>query len=287
MRSGRKTYIALGGAIILASGVALAQIPNAGFEQWINGEPDGWKTNNFPGFLTPITQSSSSHSGTSATQGEVDSIAGTPFGPVLVSGPTGRGFPDPQRHANLSGFYRFTRMESDVMAVIVGMMRNGNTIGGGGVALGPAATYTAFTIPISYDSTGAPDTCAIAAAIYGDSTGSTPHIGSAFLLDDLAFSGVSGVDDHGLQPSEFTLDQNYPNPFNPTTTIRFSLPGESNVNLGVFNILGEKVATLVNKPMSAGSYSVPMDATNLSSGAYFYRITAGNFVETKRLLVIR
>ncbi len=282
-----KIYLAMVTALIAAPLIVMAQIPNPGFEQWTNGNPDGWYTNNFPPVLITITQSSTSHSGSSAAQGAVVSVAGTPFGPVLISGPTGRGFPDAQRHAFLTGFYRFAATAGDVMAVLVGMLRNGNTIGGGGVLLGPAASYSAFTVPISYDSTGAPDTCSIAATIYGDSTSAPPHVGSVMLLDDLSLSGINGVDDHGLHPSNFTLGQNYPNPFNPTTTITFSLPQESDVNLGVFNLLGERVATLANKRMQAGSYTLPFDARYLASGTYFYRITAGSFVETKRMLLVK
>lgn len=287
MRKSCRTPLSLSIAIISISFTARAQIPNAGFEQWTGGEPNGWRTNNLSGVLTTITQSSSSHSGASAVQGQVASIAGNPFGPALLSGTTGRGFPDSQRHASLTGFYRFTSTAGDVMPVIVGMLHNGITIGGGGVVLGPAASYTAFTIPISYNSTDTPDTCTIAVAIYGDSSGSTPHVGSVFLLDDLSLNGVSEVDDRSVHASGVALDQNYPNPFNPTTTITFSLPQEGDVNISVFNLLGETVATLAKGRMQAGIHSLPFDARDVASGIYFYRIEAGNFAATKKMLLIK
>ena len=88
-------------------------------------------------------------------------------------------------------------------------------------------------------------------------------------------------------PTRFTLMQNYPNPFNPSTTIRFGLPERSRVRLTVYNALGEQVAQLIDGDREAGYYSVTFDAVGLASGVYFYRITAGAFVETKRLLLIR
>jgi hypothetical protein len=89
--------------------------------------------------------------------------------------------------------------------------------------------------------------------------------------------------DLGL-PKSYNLGQNYPNPFNPSTIINFSLPKESNVNLKIFNLLGEEIISLVNNEyMSAGSYSYKFDAPTLASGAYIYRIAAGDFVQTKKM----
>ena len=88
-------------------------------------------------------------------------------------------------------------------------------------------------------------------------------------------------------PDRFELLQNYPNPFNPSTTIEFMIPKESNVNIGVYNILGQLVTTLVNERRKAGSYSVPFNARNFTSGTYFYRITAGSFVDTKKMLLLK
>jgi hypothetical protein len=88
-------------------------------------------------------------------------------------------------------------------------------------------------------------------------------------------------------PSSYELKQNYPNPFNPTTNITYSIPEVSDVTLEVYNALGQKVSTLVNTRMSAGSHTVKFDAGNLTSGVYFARITAGNFVTTKKMLLLK
>ena len=99
--------------------------------------------------------------------------------------------------------------------------------------------------------------------------------------------GLTDVQSTDQLPTEFALFQNYPNPFNPTTNIKFDLPKESNVTLKVYNILGEEVATLVNKVMPAGHQVVTFDASRLASGMYIYRIQAGNFVQVKKMLLMK
>lgn len=96
-------------------------------------------------------------------------------------------------------------------------------------------------------------------------------------------------DEEGLtSPDEFKLSQNYPNPFNPTTNIAFKLGSASNVTLSVYNVLGQKVASLLtNRKMSAGSHIVGFDASQLSSGIYFYRIEAGSFVQQRSMTLIK
>jgi hypothetical protein len=91
----------------------------------------------------------------------------------------------------------------------------------------------------------------------------------------------------GVQPQAFRLGQNYPNPFNPATKIQYSIPASSFVTLKVFDVLGREVATLVNGEQGAGSYSADFDATNLADGPYFYRIQAGNFSETKKMMLLK
>lgn len=90
-----------------------------------------------------------------------------------------------------------------------------------------------------------------------------------------------------VQPSEFALSQNYPNPFNPSTTINYQLAQKAKVELRVYDMIGKEIASLVNEVQDAGYYKVQLDANNLASGVYFYRIKAGKFTETKRMILIK
>ena len=88
-------------------------------------------------------------------------------------------------------------------------------------------------------------------------------------------------------PNDFSLSQNYPNPFNPTCNINYSLPKESFVTLSIYNILGTKVKELLNEKKIAGNYSIEFNADNLPSGIYFYRLQTENFIETKKMILLK
>jgi hypothetical protein len=88
-------------------------------------------------------------------------------------------------------------------------------------------------------------------------------------------------------PGKFELSQNYPNPFNPSTIIAYSLPEKANVELKVYNVLGETIATLVNQQQLAGEYKVDFDAKSLSSGVYFYTLKVGNYLKTKKMILLK
>ncbi len=93
--------------------------------------------------------------------------------------------------------------------------------------------------------------------------------------------------EEGTVPEEYSLMQNYPNPFNPSTTIQFSIPAEEFVSLSVFNSLGEKVSTLVSENLNAGTYKFDWNAADLPSGIYFYKLQAGGFVESKKMILMK
>jgi hypothetical protein len=90
-------------------------------------------------------------------------------------------------------------------------------------------------------------------------------------------------------PQEFLLEQNFPNPFNPNTKIRYSIPSMTKVELKIYDILGREKATLVNEFEPEGKYEVEFSLTgkNLSSGVYFYKLTAGNFSSVKKLIILK
>jgi hypothetical protein len=133
--------------------------------------------------------------------------------------------------------------------------------------------------------------------------------GSVSILEDYVIVGASGDHDNGLNsgsayiyhgfvpvnvddeqsgnPTHFSLMQNYPNPFNPKTKINYQIPKISFVTIKIYDVLGNEIATLVNEENSGGSYYVEFDATALPSGVYFYQLKAGNFIETKKMVLLK
>lgn len=90
-----------------------------------------------------------------------------------------------------------------------------------------------------------------------------------------------------FMPNEFSLSQNYPNPFNPNTNISFSLPKATNVKITVYNAIGKEISVLVNGNYEAGLHTISWNANNISSGMYFYKMEAGNFTATKKLVLMK
>ncbi|MFZ1517970.1 MAG: YCF48-related protein [Ignavibacteriaceae bacterium] len=112
-----------------------------------------------------------------------------------------------------------------------------------------------------------------------------------YRLKQIDFNGIfeysNEIEAEIISPKSFALEQNYPNPFNPTTSIQYAIASSQYVQLKVYDILGNEVSTLVNEVKSAGTYQIIFDASDLSSGTYFYRLQAGSFVETKKMILLR
>ena len=117
-----------------------------------------------------------------------------------------------------------------------------------------------------------------------DVVGATDSGGGGFAI---VLSTANEDENFNELPQKITLGQNYPNPFNPTTTITFDLAKQEQVRLEVFDLLGRKVATVVDGMKTAGSHQVRFDATNLSSGMYLYRLSAGDVSEVRRMVLSR
>jgi hypothetical protein len=272
-----------------------AQVPNGDFESWAGGEPTGWYTNNIG--YTLITQSSDVHGGSSAVRGDNVMAQTIVLQPLLISGLIGgHGFPISERYANLTGYYKLNAVGADNLSIVVAPFKNGQVIGVGAFQYFAASTYTLFTIPIYYSNNQTPDSCQISITI-GNNSGPV-NLGSYFLLDDLAFSGIAAdVDDEGNAPYKFALEQNYPNPFNPSTTVRYSLPAESFVSIKVYNITGKEITTLINESQTAGEYQITFsskggsasggEAYSLASGVYLLRMSAGEFNSTIKMNLLK
>ena len=114
--------------------------------------------------------------------------------------------------------------------------------------------------------------------------------GSAWVISSKSsytYAPATAMNDDWSSINSFSLSNNFPNPFNPLTKISYTIPKRSNVNIKVFNLLGSEVSELVNGEVEAGSYDIEFNAANLPSGVYFYRIHAGSFIDTKKMLLLK
>ncbi len=118
------------------------------------------------------------------------------------------------------------------------------------------------------------------AVAFGGSGNSGIYADGSALLTEISPAG-------NYIPEKYKLEQNYPNPFNPVTTISFSIPKNQNVTLKVYDVLGKEAATLVNQELTTGQYNVTLNAGSLGSGIYFYTLSAGDFTETKKMLLVK
>jgi hypothetical protein len=140
-------------------------------------------------------------------------------------------------------------------------------------------------VPFLYYGSGVPDNCILQIQLARAGGGSV-SVGSYWLVDDLALTGVNSVGEQAA-PAEFALEQNYPNPFNPLTLVTYQLPAASQVRLSVYNLLGQEVAVLVNERQDPGRYTVKFDAGSRPSGLYLYRLQADGFVQTRSMTLVR
>ncbi len=178
--------------------------------------------------------------------------------------------------------------------VLLGGDFNVKIISDGDIRMGVARLTSDGTIDNSFDADGmsysmqgkigksmafSPDSALV---IVGTSNNSGFYI-AKFLTHSL----TTDIEDDRTVSNSFVLNQNYPNPFNPSTTISYSLPVQSEVEIKIYDTLGKEVAALVNEIKSAGNYSVRWNASSLSSGVYFYRISAGSYTQTKQMLLMK
>ncbi len=114
----------------------------------------------------------------------------------------------------------------------------------------------------------------------------TPHI-TLGMVGTITATNPNAVNSDENNPNKFQLSQNYPNPFNPSTKIKFTIPEESQVSVKIFNALGQEVSTILNNVVTSGTHSVDFNASELTSGIYFYKITAGKLTATKKMLLLK
>ena len=145
----------------------------------------------------------------------------------------------------------------------------------------PDSSNTHYWASLCFDNYGS----VYAAGIYNYNISTFNYFSNFFISKLSQTLGITNIS-NGI-PDKFSLSQNYPNPFNPSTNIKYQIAKNSFVTLKVFDILGKEIATLVNEKQNSGTYESTFDARGLTSGVYFYRLTAGDFSETKKMLMIK
>jgi hypothetical protein len=292
-------YIFAISLIFTFTSFAQNEILNSGFENWSNGKPNHWLSTNIPNNIaTNVSQTSDANTGSFAITGEVQTVFDADYSPGIFTGynesVVETGFPVTQKFASFTGYYKFIRGgnildEFHIVATLTNQSGSGR-IAEAEMDLPPAADYTFFEIPFVYDPENLnldPEVIHVSIAIDETPDGEI-NLGSNFFIDDLGVNGTTDIELSGNNiPSDYLLKQNYPNPFNPSTAIDFSIPDPGFATLQVYNMLGEKVATLFNKFLSAGSYSALWDFSNLPSNTYIYRLTINNFSSSKKMILMK
>jgi hypothetical protein len=121
----------------------------------------------------------------------------------------------------------------------------------------------------------------------GKSNNETSEVTGGFLAGIIILNSVTSINDNQNKPLSYELYQNFPNPFNPTTKIKYSIARASYVKLKIYDIIGSEVAELVNEEKPIGSYEVWLDGSKLASGVYIYRLQAGSFINTKKMILLK
>jgi hypothetical protein len=186
-----------------------------------------------------------------------------------------------------NGGATWTSQSSGTLATLIGVhftdANTGTAVGGGGTIL---RTTNGGTTWINQSS----GTTNSLLGVYFTNTNTGIAVGENGTILRTTTGGIRVTDVKDIVsalPNQFALEQNYPNPFNPATVISYELPVTSNVRLIIYDVLGREVQTLINEHQNAGNHSVTLDAGNLPSGVYFYRLQAGSYNATKKLLLLK
>lgn len=270
---------------IVTSASAQNFLKNPGFETWNGKLPASWKTDTISASKSTVV-----HGGAAALRITHSSFLGVPF----MGGASQDSLPVTGTTFSLKGWYQFYPDTGDAIEIIV-LLRglSGGTrqnVGAGGIEFYAKKTvYTAFAIPVYVAQNSTPDTASVSILTFPDTVSGNFHLGTYALFDDFVLDNtVTDVKNNAFaKPSDYSLSQNYPNPFNPSTEIEFAIPKGLHVTLKVYDIMGQEIETLVDEQLPQGRYKKSFDASRLSSGMYLYKIQAGNYVEVKKMTLVK
>jgi hypothetical protein len=284
------------------NGSLAQEIPNGDFEEWATClcDPPYWNTNNYyppPLECLQVFPGIPPYSGDFCVEGIVDTCTElTVLRPPLIQS---YDIPLNSRPEALRGYYKYFPIGEDLFAASIQMFFDNNLIGEGTIESRQLVSdFTEFIINIDYTTNDIPDVAIIQFTIDSSTTSNKLHQGSKWYIDYLSFGPLSAVDAEQTDvPYTFYLYQNFPNPFNPSTKIKYSVPYSSKVVIKVFDILGNEIETLVNEEKPAGTYEVEFNISSISgsvsakggyaSGVYFYQLRTNEYVETKKMILLK
>ncbi len=265
--------------LTLITVASIAQIPNPSFENWTSGNPNGWTDGNsfLPG---TTTESNNAHAGAHACS--LNSSGG--MGGFVQTGTSiyDTYFSQPGNFVALNGWYILNSVSGEGIYVSV-QNKSGNSSNGSGnyQSTSSTAVYKQFSACMTGE-TATTDSTSISITL----TGSPTHTGAYVIVDDLSFgSCVNAVE---AIPDRVTLESSYPNPASTIFNIIYSIPTSGIVSVGLFDLSGRKLETLLNGiKQTSGRYKIPVDVSALANGIYIYSITVDGETFSQKLSVIR
>lgn len=271
-----KTLLLICSLLIAVAGFSQNPVPNSGFENWTNNEPDNWLTLNIPGVAVSCQQTNISQSGSSALKGIVVPMAGGFLWPpyVVSTNQAGDPFPVDQSYSNLSFYYQLDlKGNAEFFEATVAIADGSdNGIAGGNAEFFSNANTGVFTlanVPITYIS-GNPAGAYIAFAIYDTLDGAGVEGGSYYIVDEVSLNFFSNIEEVS---SSVTINLPYPNPASSQINIPFVLKDQSQVSMKIYDVLGRKVSDTDYGTLQAGSYKEVMNVSSWMPGIYYCEIS--------------
>ena len=260
-------------AILITTLLGAQNVPNGGFEDWVDGEPVDWTTNNV-GPLTTFSQSIISHSGSYAVRGQTDSEE--TIVPIIEAGYDNLGFPVSEKYEQLSFWYQYVEEGSDYLFVTVKIVDEDYSIlGHANLEIEDATEeYTLGILPIVYDAPGTPAFALISFSLYDATGGDPPDSETYFLIDDINLSGSVGIDEQ-LQ-TEISI---YPNPATDMLNVKAEIEVEQ---ISILNTQGQEV---YNALLETDQTSI--DLSGYSVGVYMVQFKGadGTILSTQKVII--
>lgn len=283
-----KTLLLICSLLIAVAGFSQNPVPNSGFENWTNNEPDNWLTLNIPGVAVSCQQTNISQSGSSALKGIVVPMAGGFLWPpyVVSTNQAGDPFPVDQSYSNLSFYYQLDlKGNAEFFEATVAIADGSdNGIAGGNAEFFSNTNTGVFTlanVPITYIS-GNPAGAYIAFAIYDTLDGAGVEGGSYYIVDEVSLNFFSNIEE---VYSSVTINLPYPNPASSQINIPFVLRDQSQVSMKIYDVLGRKVSDTDYGTLQAGSYKEVMNVSSWMPGIYYCEISTDDGFNKMQFLV--